>query len=271
MVLVRDPLSRRPQRDMGREGRGRPGRGPAGTQRGAVEGPGWRDPRLPGSRLPPTLGASQAKPQTRDTPQWAAAFIKLSCHGTPRGCTRWARGPGTQGASHRGQPGPQSSWGRCQRGRHSGPPAMPGPLQGDIRTLSNRDPSQTPRVPRRPRQGDREGAACLTFAQDIHGVPRLQVQVLRPLGRVAVPGHHLVEDRPATRCLWRREHCRAGWAPRGSRGPCRRDALTLAPAVPSLTQHCRRSPVGPGAVSRQALCNASSSGRGTQRPSPGSW
>lgn len=52
-------------------------------------------------------------------------------------------------------------------------------------------------------------AACPTFTQDVHGVPRLQVQVLRPLGTVAMLGHRLVEDRPAAYSLWQRGRCTA--------------------------------------------------------------
>lgn len=62
-------------------------------------------------------------------------------------------------------------------------------------------------VCRGPQQVAEGAARCPTFTQDVHDVPRLQVQVLRPLGRVAVPGHHLVEDGPATRTLQQRGRC----------------------------------------------------------------
>lgn len=111
-------------------------------------------------------------------------------------------------------------------------------------------------------------AVCPTFTQDVHGVPRLQVQVLGSLGRVAMLGHHLVEDGPAACSLWQRGRCRASGHQRVW------DSVTRPPppmAVPRLTRHRSRSPLGPEAEARQALCRAASSGSGTQRPSPESW
>lgn len=106
------------------------------------------------------------------------------------------------------------------------------------------------------------GSAGSTFTQDIHGVSWLQGQILGPLGRIDVLGHHLVEDRPAAHSLWQDEGWRVSSAP--GEGPA-------APAPTLLTRHCSCRPPGP-AASRQALCSASSPERGTQRPSSlGSW
>lgn len=42
------------------------------------------------------------------------------------------------------------------------------------------------------------GRGRATFAQDVHGVAPLQSQVPGPLGRVAVLGYYLVENRAAS-------------------------------------------------------------------------
>lgn len=111
-------------------------------------------------------------------------------------------------------------------------------------------------------------ARCPTFTQDVHDVPRLQVQVFRPLGRVAVLGHHLAKDRPAARTLWQRGRCRASWAPGESRGlahgqPPLPPRPTLSKAHPALQPQPRwagrRRP--PGSLQRLLL--------GEGHPAPG--
>lgn len=66
------------------------------------------------------------------------------------------------------------------------------------------DPGRAPPSP---------GSAGATFAQDIHSVSWLQGQILGPLGRVDMLGHHLVEDRPAAHSLWQGEGWRVSSAP----------------------------------------------------------
>lgn len=84
-----------------------------------------------------------------------------------------------------------------------------------------------------------DGRALLpTLTQHVHDVPRLQAQVRGSLGGVAVLGHHLVEDRPAARCLRWRGHCRDA----GTRGSGAAPSSSL-PTRPSLAQP---SPASPG-------------------------
>ena len=100
-------------------------------------------------------GAATPQPQKpRSGPQWPSPehgphlgggrspLLNPPCHGLLSAkllmCAGW--------------PGPRSTWGKYRCGRHSGPPATPGPLQGA--SGHHHICSQTPRLPRGPRQGD---------------------------------------------------------------------------------------------------------------------
>lgn len=105
MVLVCDPLSRSlrdpsstvlsrlpglwHQRDMGREGRGREGWAGPGDQQG-FSGGLWRGPAggtrdFRGAVYLPRWETQRPSPGHGTHPGGQIAFIKLCCHGTPRG------------------------------------------------------------------------------------------------------------------------------------------------------------------------------------------